>query len=98
MARGSSDVTSQALGSLGFLGTIRRTVFQDCRFVETHLSDVFPGQARFVRCFFAVVEMTGWADAAAEFVDCRFADRLHQCRFWGSEHWAREVAAERETE
>jgi hypothetical protein len=51
-----------------------------------------------VRCFFADVEMTGWADVAAEFVDCHFAGRLHQCKFWGSEHWAREVAAVRETE
>jgi hypothetical protein len=48
------------------------------------LTDALPGQVRFVRCLFSDVEMRGWADTAAEFVDCRFTGRLDECKFWGA--------------
>jgi hypothetical protein len=31
--------------------------------------------------------MKGWADTAAEFVDCRFTGRLRECKFWGRPHF-----------
>jgi hypothetical protein len=67
----------------GFIGIRRRTRFEDCRFAGSHLAHTSLGDVRFLRCVFSDVDITGWADTAAEFVDCRFTGRLTDCKFWG---------------
>ncbi len=61
----------------------KQSVFRDCRFDGADLTGVRPGQARFERCTFDNAKIDAWESFTAEFVDCRFAGRLVNVRFYG---------------
>jgi hypothetical protein len=44
---------------------------------------VRPGQARFERCTFDNAKIDAWESFTAEFVDCHFAGRVVNARFYG---------------
>ena len=68
----------------GSFGVRRQTSFVDCLFDGTRMSDIEPGQARFVGCRFVNVDLRGWSAAANEFVDCEFRGLIERCSFWGT--------------
>ncbi len=61
----------------------RQSVFRDCRFDGADLTGVRPGQARFERCSFANARIDAWESFTAEFIDCTFAGRIVNARFYG---------------
>ncbi len=61
----------------------RQTVFRDCSFEGADLTGVRPGQARFERCSFDNAKVDAWESFTAEFVECRFAGRVLNVRFYG---------------
>jgi len=61
----------------------KQSVFRDCRFDDADLSGVRPGQARFERCTFDNAKIDAWESFTAEFVDCHFAGRVVNARFYG---------------
>ncbi|HEU5287079.1 MAG TPA: pentapeptide repeat-containing protein [Candidatus Limnocylindria bacterium] len=61
----------------------RQSIFRDCSFDGADLTGVRPGQARFERCSFADAKIDAWESFTAEFVDCVFAGRVHNVRFYG---------------
>ena len=61
----------------------RQTIFRDCRFDEADLTAVRPGQARFERCTFDNAKIDAWEAFTAEFIDCHFAGRVVNVRFYG---------------
>lgn len=67
----------------GTFGIRRQTTFEDCVFERARMSNVEPGQARFVGCRFADVDVRGWSAAANEFIDCGFSGLVERCNFWG---------------
>lgn len=61
----------------------RQSVFRECKFDGADLTGVRPGQARFERCTFDNARIDAWESFTAEFVDCRFAGRIANVRFYG---------------
>jgi len=61
----------------------RQSVFRDCTFNNADLTGVRPGQARFERCTFIGSKIDAWESFTAEFIDCVFAGRLRNVRFYG---------------
>ena len=50
---------------------------------DADLTGVRPGQARFERCTFDNAKLDAWESFTAEFIDCHFAGRLKDVRFYG---------------
>jgi len=65
------------------LSSVPPSVYSDCRFDRADLRAFDPGAARFERCSFRGSKIDGWNTTEAEFVDCTFAGRINQARFWG---------------
>jgi len=61
----------------------KQSIFRDCTFDSADLTGVRPGQARFERCTFDDAKIDAWESFTAEFVDCHFAGRLNNVRFYG---------------
>jgi Pentapeptide repeats (9 copies) len=61
----------------------RQSIFRDCKFDSADLTGVRPGQARFERCTFDNAKIDAWESFTAEFIDCRFAGRVVNVRFYG---------------
>jgi pentapeptide repeat protein len=61
----------------------RQSIFRDCKFDGADLTGVRPGQARFERCTFDNAKIDSWESFTAEFIDCRFAGRVVNVRFYG---------------
>jgi len=79
------DFRAQTLGRpyQSLFSSRRQSVFRDCRFDDADLTGVRPGQARFERCSFANARLDGWESYRAEFIDCVFAGRIANVRFFG---------------
>lgn len=58
-------------------------VFRDCRFDRARIGDF--GRVQLDRCQFVDAELTGWFTWEADIVDCRFAGRLQNVVFNGSD-------------
>ena len=61
----------------------KQSVFRDCSFAGADLREVRPGQARFERCAFDNARIDAWESFTAEFIDCTFAGRVVNARFYG---------------
>jgi pentapeptide repeat protein len=61
----------------------RQSLFKDSNFDGADLTGVRPGQARFERCSFENARLDAWESFTAEFIDCRFAGRVLNVRFYG---------------
>jgi hypothetical protein len=61
----------------------KQSIFRDCSFEGADLTQVRPGQARFERCSFVNAKIDSWESFTSEFVDCTFAGRLVNVRFYG---------------
>jgi hypothetical protein len=61
----------------------KQSVFRDCSFEGADLTGVRPGQARFERCNFENAKIDAWESFTAEFIECRFAGRVVNVRFYG---------------
>src|SRR5919204_173567 len=61
----------------------KQSIFRDCTFDDADLTGVRPGQARFERCTFEDAKIDSWESFTAEFIDCRFAGRVVNARFYG---------------
>jgi uncharacterized protein YjbI with pentapeptide repeats len=60
-----------------------RTVYRDCRFLGADLRHFSVGTARFERCILDGARLDGWRSNLAEFVDCHFAGRIRNVKFFG---------------
>jgi hypothetical protein len=60
-----------------------QAVYRDCRFDRADLRHFSPGTARFERCTFDGARLDGWRSNLAEFVDCHFAGRIRNVKFFG---------------
>lgn len=61
----------------------KQSVFRDCTFDGADLTAVRPGQARFERCSFVNAKIDSWESFTSEFIDCTFAGRVVNVRFYG---------------
>lgn len=60
-----------------------RTVYRDCHFDRAELRHFSVGTARFERCTFDGARLDGWRSNLAEFVDCHFAGKIRNVKFFG---------------
>jgi hypothetical protein len=61
----------------------KQSIFRDCNFDGADLTAVRPGQARFERCSFVNAKLDSWESFTSEFIDCTFAGRIVNVRFYG---------------
>jgi hypothetical protein len=76
-----SRVRSRYMSHLS--SNLPQTVYRDCRFDRADLRHFGPGTARFERCSFDGARLDGWRSNLAEFVDCHFAGKIRNVKFFG---------------
>ena len=76
-----SRVRSRYMSHLS--ANLPRTVYRECRFDLADLRHFSLGTARFERCTFDGARMDGWRSNLAEFVDCHFAGKIRNVKFFG---------------
>ena len=77
------NFTNMRPQDITFASGTEQTRYVRCRFDGSKFKHLVPGQARFERCSFLNVDISGLFSHAAEFIDCAFSGVLRRSVFYG---------------
>jgi hypothetical protein len=77
------DFSKMRPRQIAFASGMEPSRYIECKFDGCRIKRTIPGPARFERCTFLDVEISGLLSHAAEFIDCTFSGKLRASVFYG---------------